>query len=128
MLLCHRFYARQSHAKNGWHTVASACVLLASKVQGTPRALKDVVHVVYGREIEDRIAEMAKKYKIKNPHDVRECDKVTKTTSTSSWSSTPKGSTRRRRCRTSGTPSPSTIKTATDKLTEANTILIGIRG
>ncbi|KAL6189895.1 hypothetical protein ACLB2K_036296 [Fragaria x ananassa] len=79
IMLCHRFYARQSHAKNCWHTVASACVLLASKVQDTPRSLKDVVYVVYGREIEDRIAEMTKKYKIKNPHDVRECDKVTKT-------------------------------------------------
>ncbi|KAL6187528.1 hypothetical protein ACLB2K_038926 [Fragaria x ananassa] len=79
IMLCHRFYARQSHAKNCWHTVASACVLLASKVQDTPRSLKDVVYVVYGREIEDRIAEMAKKYKIKNRHDIRECDKVTKT-------------------------------------------------
>ncbi|XP_004298506.1 PREDICTED: cyclin-T1-4-like [Fragaria vesca subsp. vesca] len=74
MLLCHRFYARQSHAKNCCHTVASACVLLASKVQDTPRAVKDVMHVVYGREIQDQINEMMKNYKIKNPHDVTKCD------------------------------------------------------
>nr|XP_004298510.2 PREDICTED: cyclin-T1-4-like [Fragaria vesca subsp. vesca] len=74
MMLCHRFYARQSHAKNCWHTVASACVLLASKVQDTPRSLKDVVYVVYGQEIQYQINEMMKNYQIKHPHDVTKCD------------------------------------------------------
>ncbi|KAM5566887.1 cyclin-T1-4-like [Rosa sericea] len=73
IMLCHRFYARQSHAKNCWHTVASSCILLASKVQDTPRSLSDVVSAVYCREIQDRITSLMMKYKI-NPHDMRERD------------------------------------------------------
>ncbi|XP_061990809.1 cyclin-T1-4-like [Rosa rugosa] len=73
IMLCHRFYARQSHAKNCWHTVASSCILLASKVQDTPRSLSDVVSAVHCREIQDRITSLMMKYKI-NPHDMRERD------------------------------------------------------
>ncbi|XP_043714286.1 cyclin-T1-4-like isoform X2 [Telopea speciosissima] len=47
MILCHRFYLRQSHAKNEWQIIASACMFLASKVEETPRLLKDVVAVAY---------------------------------------------------------------------------------
>ncbi|XP_059636400.1 cyclin-T1-3-like [Cornus florida] len=47
MMLCHRFYLRQSHAKNEWQTVATSCVFLACKVEETPRWLSDVVVVAY---------------------------------------------------------------------------------
>ncbi|XP_042496360.1 cyclin-T1-4-like isoform X2 [Macadamia integrifolia] len=47
MILCHRFYLHQSHAKNEWQTIASVCMFLASKVEETPRLLKDVVVVAY---------------------------------------------------------------------------------
>lgn len=73
IMLCHRFYARQSHAKNDWHTVATACVFLASKAEDTPRSLGDVVSAVYGQQIHDQIVSQMIKYRI-NPHDVREKD------------------------------------------------------
>ncbi|XP_042482670.1 cyclin-T1-4-like isoform X2 [Macadamia integrifolia] len=47
MLLCHRFYMHQSHAKNEWQTIASVCMFLASKVEETPRLLRDIVVVSY---------------------------------------------------------------------------------
>ncbi|XP_062224154.1 cyclin-T1-1-like [Phragmites australis] len=47
ILLCHRFYLRQSHAKNEWQTVATVCVFLASKIEDTPCPLKRVVIVAY---------------------------------------------------------------------------------
>lgn len=47
MLLCHRFYIRQSHAKNDWQTIATASMFLASKMEETPRFLKDVVIAGY---------------------------------------------------------------------------------
>ncbi|OMO87542.1 hypothetical protein CCACVL1_08959 [Corchorus capsularis] len=47
MMLCHRFYMRQSHAKNDWKTTATACTFLASKIEETPRSLSDVIVVAY---------------------------------------------------------------------------------
>ncbi|KAJ4962918.1 hypothetical protein NE237_022857 [Protea cynaroides] len=47
MILCHRFYMHQSHAKNEWQTIASVCMFLASKVEETPRLLRDIIVVAY---------------------------------------------------------------------------------
>ncbi|KMT20726.1 hypothetical protein BVRB_1g007000 [Beta vulgaris subsp. vulgaris] len=47
MMFCHRFYMRQSHAKNDWQTVATACMFLASKVEDNLRPLRDVTMVAY---------------------------------------------------------------------------------
>ncbi|KAJ1277777.1 hypothetical protein BS78_04G029100 [Paspalum vaginatum] len=47
ILLCHRFYLRQSHAKNEWQTVATVCVFLASKIEDTPCSVKHVAIVAY---------------------------------------------------------------------------------
>ncbi|KAL6011399.1 hypothetical protein ACLOJK_001846 [Asimina triloba] len=46
-MICHRFYLRQSHARNEWQTIATASMFLASKVEETPRLLMDVVVVAY---------------------------------------------------------------------------------
>ncbi|KAK1549899.1 hypothetical protein Q3G72_009907 [Acer saccharum] len=43
MMLCHRFYMHQSHAKNSWQTIATACLFLASKLEETRCMLDDVV-------------------------------------------------------------------------------------
>ncbi|KAL5557990.1 hypothetical protein UlMin_034201 [Ulmus minor] len=47
MMLCHRFYMRQSHAKNDWQTIATVCIFLACKLEETPRYLNDFVVVAY---------------------------------------------------------------------------------
>ncbi|XP_019174538.1 PREDICTED: cyclin-T1-3-like isoform X2 [Ipomoea nil] len=47
MLLCHQFYMRQSHTKNHWQIIATACMFLACKVEETPRWLSDLVVVSY---------------------------------------------------------------------------------
>ncbi|KAL6629198.1 hypothetical protein ACP70R_028963 [Stipagrostis hirtigluma subsp. patula] len=47
IVLCHRFYLRQSHAKNEWQTVATVCIFLASKIEDTPCQLERVVTVAY---------------------------------------------------------------------------------
>ncbi|GAB4855706.1 hypothetical protein Ancab_024349 [Ancistrocladus abbreviatus] len=47
IIFCHRFYLRQSHAKNDRRTIATACMFLAGKVEETPRPLKDVILVSY---------------------------------------------------------------------------------
>ncbi|XP_010275580.1 PREDICTED: cyclin-T1-3-like [Nelumbo nucifera] len=47
LMLCHRFYLRQSHAKNEWQTIATVSMFLACKVEETPRLLKEVVIVAY---------------------------------------------------------------------------------
>ncbi|KAL6643554.1 hypothetical protein ACP70R_018320 [Stipagrostis hirtigluma subsp. patula] len=47
MVFCHRFYLRQSHAKNDRRTIATVCMFLAGKVEETPRPLKDVIQVSY---------------------------------------------------------------------------------
>ncbi|KAL9227586.1 hypothetical protein vseg_003259 [Gypsophila vaccaria] len=47
IIFCHRFYLRQSHAKNDRRTVATACMFLGGKVEETPRPLKDVIIVSY---------------------------------------------------------------------------------
>ncbi|GLT57993.1 hypothetical protein SLA2020_309210 [Shorea laevis] len=47
MMLCHRFFMRQSHAKNDWQTIATVGIFLAGKVEETPRLLQNVVTVAY---------------------------------------------------------------------------------
>lgn len=50
MVFCHRFYAQHAYDGAGeadWHVVAPACLFLAGKVEETPKALQDVVHVSY---------------------------------------------------------------------------------
>ncbi|KAL3363236.1 hypothetical protein AABB24_012502 [Solanum stoloniferum] len=47
MMLCHRFYMRQSHAKNHWQIVATVSMFLAGKAEETPRWLSDLVVVAY---------------------------------------------------------------------------------
>ncbi|KAK6939499.1 Cyclin, C-terminal domain [Dillenia turbinata] len=60
VMLCHRFYMRQSHAKNDWQndcssqsedanlqTVAPVCMFLACKVEESPRSLKTVIVETY---------------------------------------------------------------------------------
>ncbi|GFY86191.1 cyclin family protein [Actinidia rufa] len=47
MMLCHRFYMRQSHAKNDWQTIAIVSMFLACKAEETPRWLSDVTVVAY---------------------------------------------------------------------------------
>ncbi|KAL6142832.1 hypothetical protein ACLB2K_061108 [Fragaria x ananassa] len=46
-ILCHCFYMRQSHAKNDWQTIASACILVACKMDNTPHFLDDVALLAY---------------------------------------------------------------------------------
>ncbi|XP_068637403.1 cyclin-T1-3-like [Aristolochia californica] len=47
IIFCHRFFLRQSHMKNDRWTIATACLFLAGKVEGTPCPLKDVILVSY---------------------------------------------------------------------------------
>lgn len=47
IMLCHRFYMRQSHAKNDWQTMATVSMFLACKAEETPRWLSDVAVVAY---------------------------------------------------------------------------------
>ncbi|KAM3293380.1 hypothetical protein ACQJBY_036756 [Aegilops geniculata] len=47
IVFCHRFFLRQSHAKNDRLTIATVCMFLAGKVEETPRPLKDVVLISY---------------------------------------------------------------------------------
>ncbi|KAM0019096.1 putative cyclin domain-containing protein [Helianthus debilis subsp. tardiflorus] len=47
MMFCHRFFMRQSHAKNDWQTIASVCMFLACKSEETPRCLNEFVVVAY---------------------------------------------------------------------------------
>lgn len=47
MMLCHRFYMRQSHTKNDWQTIATVSTFLASKIEDTPRLMRDVIVVGY---------------------------------------------------------------------------------
>ncbi|CAK9178490.1 unnamed protein product [Ilex paraguariensis] len=47
MMLCHRFYMCQSHAKNDWQTIATVSMFLACKAEETPRWLSDLVVVSY---------------------------------------------------------------------------------
>eukprot|EP01018_Ginkgo_biloba_P035118 Gb_10896 [translate_table: standard] len=42
---CHRFFQRQSHAKNDRNVIATVCMFLAAKVEETPRLLRDVILV-----------------------------------------------------------------------------------
>ncbi|XP_076911346.1 cyclin-T1-3-like [Bidens hawaiensis] len=47
IMFCHRFYMRQSHAKNDWQTMATVCMFLACKAEETPRWLNELVVVAY---------------------------------------------------------------------------------
>ncbi|EPS71979.1 hypothetical protein M569_02776, partial [Genlisea aurea] len=47
IIFCHRFFLRQSHAKNDRRVVATVCMFLAGKVEETPRPLKDVILMSY---------------------------------------------------------------------------------
>ncbi|KAM3293383.1 hypothetical protein ACQJBY_036758 [Aegilops geniculata] len=47
IVFCHRFFLRQSHAKNDRLTVATVCMFLAGKVEETPIPLKDVILISY---------------------------------------------------------------------------------
>ncbi|CAM0945725.1 unnamed protein product [Alopecurus aequalis] len=47
IIFCHRFYLHQSLAKNGWQTIATVCIFLASKVEDTPCPLDLVTRVAY---------------------------------------------------------------------------------
>ncbi|XP_022769047.1 cyclin-T1-3-like isoform X2 [Durio zibethinus] len=47
MMLCHRYYMRQSHAKNDWQTIATVSTFLAGKIEETPCLLRDVIVVGY---------------------------------------------------------------------------------
>ncbi|KAI3828612.1 hypothetical protein L1987_02717 [Smallanthus sonchifolius] len=47
IIFCHRFFVRQSLAKNDRRTIATVCMFLAGKVEETPRPLKDVILVSY---------------------------------------------------------------------------------
>ncbi|XP_058730623.1 cyclin-T1-3-like isoform X1 [Vicia villosa] len=47
VIFCHRFFLRQSHAKNDRRTIATVCMFLAGKVEETPRPLKDVIIISY---------------------------------------------------------------------------------
>ncbi|CAL9132241.1 unnamed protein product [Musa textilis] len=47
IMFCHRFYLRQSHAKNEWQIVATVCMFLASKADETPCGLDRIVVVAY---------------------------------------------------------------------------------
>ncbi|XP_021899392.1 cyclin-T1-5-like [Carica papaya] len=47
IIFCHRFFIRQSHARNDRRTIATVCMFLAGKVEETPRPLKDVIIVSY---------------------------------------------------------------------------------
>ncbi|VFQ61446.1 unnamed protein product [Cuscuta campestris] len=47
IIFCHRFFLRQSHARNDRRNIATVCMFLAGKVEETPRPLKDVILVSY---------------------------------------------------------------------------------
>ncbi|XP_076908672.1 cyclin-T1-3-like [Bidens hawaiensis] len=47
IIFCHRFFVRQSFARNDRRTIATVCMFLAGKVEETPRPLKDVILVSY---------------------------------------------------------------------------------
>ncbi|KAJ0716171.1 putative cyclin [Helianthus annuus] len=47
IIFCHRFFVRQSLARNDRRVIATVCMFLAGKVEETPRPLKDVILVSY---------------------------------------------------------------------------------
>ncbi|XP_010499246.1 PREDICTED: cyclin-T1-3 isoform X1 [Camelina sativa] len=47
MMMCHRFYMRQSLAKNDWQTIATASLFLACKAEDEPCQLSSVVVASY---------------------------------------------------------------------------------
>lgn len=52
IVLCHRFFHRQSHMKNDRYTIATACMLTAGKVEEGPPAFKNIVF--YSFEIRNK--------------------------------------------------------------------------
>ncbi|CAH9092962.1 unnamed protein product [Cuscuta epithymum] len=63
-VFCHRFFLRQSHAKNDWRIISIACMFLAGKVEETPHLLRDVIVVAY-KIIHAKNAEEAQRVKQK---------------------------------------------------------------
>lgn len=47
IVFCHRFFLRQSHAKNDRYLIATSCMFLAGKVEETPQKLCDVIFLSY---------------------------------------------------------------------------------
>eukprot|EP00249_Psilotum_nudum_P021562 c28154_g1_i3 orf=483-2852(-) len=47
IVLCHRFFIRQSHHKNDRYMIATVCMFLAGKVEETPKPLRDVILISY---------------------------------------------------------------------------------
>lgn len=47
IILCHRFFLRQSHGKHDRTIIATSCLFLASKVKETPRSLEKVILISY---------------------------------------------------------------------------------
>ncbi|MCO5572841.1 hypothetical protein L7F22_026600 [Adiantum nelumboides] len=47
IVFCHRFFLRQSHAKNDRYTIATACMFLAGKAEETPKLLHHVLCLSY---------------------------------------------------------------------------------
>ncbi|KAH7286385.1 hypothetical protein KP509_32G005000 [Ceratopteris richardii] len=57
IIFCHRFFLRQSHAKNDRYMIATACMFLAGKVEETPKLLQNVLSVSYEiRHKKDKVA------------------------------------------------------------------------
>lgn len=47
IVFCHRFFLRQSHARNDRFVIATVCMFLAGKVEETPKLLQSVICVAY---------------------------------------------------------------------------------
>nr|PNR60368.1 hypothetical protein PHYPA_003161 [Physcomitrium patens] len=58
IVFCHRFFHRQSHAKNDRLIIATACMFLAGKVEETHRPIREVI--VFSYHIRFRIDPLAK--------------------------------------------------------------------
>jgi cyclin T len=66
ILFCHRFYLRHSHSKNDRYTIATICLLLASKVTEVRRKLfEDLTRLSY--EVQHEKADPATAELIKDP-------------------------------------------------------------
>lgn len=65
IILCQRFFTRQSLAKNDAKTISIICMFIAGKVEGSPRPAGDVISVAYrvlnnkepSREVYEKIKE-----------------------------------------------------------------------
>jgi cyclin T len=66
ILFCHRFYLRQSHSKNDRYTIATICLLLATKVTEVRRELFEVLTRL-SYEVQHEKADPATAELIKDP-------------------------------------------------------------